>query len=87
MEILKKQHIIIISIQKINLENEAWSLNAPELLIDVKYKLSIIIENVRDETYNKMANHKVSILKNKDIFSNCCILVIAMFLMKTKIIL
>ena len=41
MELLKKQRIIIISIQK-ELESEAWSLNAPEILLDTKYKLSLL---------------------------------------------
>ena len=56
------------------LESEALSLNAPEILIDTKYKLSFMILNIIDETFNRMANHTVSMLKSEDIFNNFCIL-------------
>ena len=84
MEILKKhvELIIIISIQKFKIESEAWALNAPPLLINMNYKLSIIIENTGDKTCNKMANHIVNMQRSKDILNNCCILVNCYILMK-----
>ena len=58
---------------KYDMISQAWSLDAPEILLDTKYKLSIIIENIGDETYNKMANHIISMLKMPSIFNNGCI--------------
>ena len=50
---------------KNKLESEACALNGPEILIDTKYKVSFIIENIRRKTYNMQANHIVNILKSE----------------------
>ena len=48
-------------------------MNTPHILLDEKYKLVIIIENIQDKNYNKMANHIISMLKTPSIFNNGCI--------------
>ena len=58
---------------KNNMISKALSLNTPHILLDEKYKLFIIIENIQDKNYNKMANHIISMLKTPSIFNYGCI--------------
>jgi hypothetical protein len=58
---------------KTNMISKALSLTTPRILLDEKYKLFIIIENIQEKNYNQMANHIISMLKTPSIFNYGCI--------------